>query len=582
MPSLFLCYSRNDSVIMRTLAANLSQARFVVWIDEDMIPVGTPDWKTAIEQAVQRVDAMVVILSPAAKDSEWVNYEIGLARKYDKPIFPVLIFGDELTAIPDSLNNAQYADMRGRADYEAGLRKLVTGLAAHLHLAMSWSGYDPSGQPRVQLNVYGHNSGTIVVVGGDVHGEMSVAGRDIVKKQSPPMRVKPQAGVARPSATRRPKQTEAAAKRQPTPIGWAGIVTWLGTIIGIVAGVIALVQFGQQIVNGSPVPSKTPAVTTMVIASTAASVSTPIAPTDTPAPTDIPRASDTPAPTATATPLGGGNGRIVFQSDRNDHTSEIYVMDADGARVSRLTNSHQTGLNLDPAWSPDRSRIAFDTFSAGARLKIYVMNADGSAVSDLSDTTTGQDLMPAWSPDGTRIAFHSNRDGNFEVYVMLADGSGHTNLSHNVAADISPAWSPDGERIAFVSDRDGNAEIYVMAADGSNQTRLTDNLAEDSYPAWSPDGAHIVFASNRDRNFEIYVMNADGSGQTRLTDNPAEDDAPVWSADGSRILFASVRDDPKSATCTYPCNYEIYMMHTDGSDVTRLTNNLAVDAEPDW
>jgi Tol biopolymer transport system component len=69
---------------------------------------------------------------------------------------------------------------------------------------------------------------------------------------------------------------------------------------------------------------------------------------------------------------------------------------------------------------------------------------------------------------------------------MNADGSGQTNLTNNSAWDASPNWSPDGTRIAFESDRDDNWEIYVMNADGSDQTNLTNNSAYDTSPAWSP------------------------------------------------------------------------------------------------
>ena len=71
---------------------------------------------------------------------------------------------------------------------------------------------------------------------------------------------------------------------------------------------------------------------------------------------------------------------------------------------------------------------------------------------------------------------------------MDADGSNQTRLTNNPASDAQPAWSPDGTKIAFNSDRDGNFEVYVMDADGSNQTRLTNNPADDGGPAWSPDG----------------------------------------------------------------------------------------------
>ncbi len=92
-----------------------------------------------------------------------------------------------------------------------------------------------------------------------------------------------------------------------------------------------------------------------------------------------------------------------------------------------------------------------------------------------------------------------------------------TNNSPNYAR---PSWSAERNSIAFQSDRDGNWEIYVMNADGSNQTRLTNNPAVDEWPFWSPDGTKIAFDSDRDCKNEIdeiYVMNTDGSNQTRLT-----------------------------------------------------------------
>ena len=139
----------------------------------------------------------------------------------------------------------------------------------------------------------------------------------------------------------------------------------------------------------------------------------------------------------------------------------------------------------------------------------------------------------------TKIAFASNRDGivfkiinrdeNFDVYVMNADGSKKTRLTDNPADDEYPSWSPDGEKIAFGSKRDGNSEVYVMNADGSEQKILTKNPGYDGYPVWSPDGKKIAFMSARDGNEEIYVMNADGSEQRNLTNNPTDDVYLSWS-----------------------------------------------------
>ena len=215
-------------------------------------------------------------------------------------------------------------------------------------------------------------------------------------------------------------------------------------------------------------------------------------------------------------------------------------------------------------------RIAFGSDRDG-NWEIYAMNADGSGVTRLTDHP-GWDDNPSWSPDGGRIAFHSNRDGNWNIYVMNVDGSGVTRLTDHPAGGSSPRWSPDGGRIAFESERDGNWETYVMNVDGSGVTRLTDNPAIDWSPSWSPDGERIAFESDRDGNYEIYVVNVDGSGTTRLTNSPQDDLITSWSPDGERIAFSS---NPAG-------NYDIYVMNVDGSGVTRLTDNPQGDLYPSW
>ena len=111
-------------------------------------------------------------------------------------------------------------------------------------------------------------------------------------------------------------------------------------------------------------------------------------------------------------------------------------------------------------------------------------------------------------------------------------------IQKNVTEEISITKSQPQEqnntfpgsngKIVFISDRDGNWEIYTMNADGSEQTRLTINNSDDQFPSWSPDGTKIVFVSDRHGYLEIYTMNADGSGQTRLTTNPTNDKNPDW------------------------------------------------------
>ncbi|HUS81287.1 MAG TPA: hypothetical protein VM283_08475, partial [Armatimonadota bacterium] len=90
-----------------------------------------------------------------------------------------------------------------------------------------------------------------------------------------------------------------------------------------------------------------------------------------------------------------------------------------------------------------------------------------------------------------QLAFVSIRDGNPEIYVVNADGTGLKRLTSNAAEDIRPAWSPDGGLIAFVSDRDGDQDIWVMTPRGERQTNITNTNAFDDAPCWSPDGARL-------------------------------------------------------------------------------------------
>jgi Tol biopolymer transport system component len=187
-----------------------------------------------------------------------------------------------------------------------------------------------------------------------------------------------------------------------------------------------------------------------------------------------------------------------------------------------------------PAWSPDGGQIAFHSDRNG-NFDIYIMNADGSDIQQVT-SSNAMDGYPTWSPDGGQIAFQSQRDGNWEIYLINTDGTGATRLTQDTAEDTDPDWSPGGDKIVFQSDRDGDLEIYTMGVDGQAVTQLTENAIPDQFPAWSPDGQQIAFSSVINDNFEIIVMDKDGSEWVQVTDdpvdNPYEDTYPTWSNPG--------------------------------------------------
>ena len=271
---------------------------------------------------------------------------------------------------------------------------------------------------------------------------------------------------------------------------------------------------------------------------------------------------------------GSGRASKVVWTAPSSAVYYVLVMgDSDSTGGYRLSVSERARTPEPPApAAAANGPIAFASERDG-NWEIYAMNADGSGVVRLTNNSA-TDRYPSWSPDGRRIAFSSYRDGNWEIYAMNADGSGVVRLTNNSATDRYPSWSPDGRRIAFSSYRDGNDEIYAMNADGSGVTRLTNRPNNnDYYPRWSPAGGRIAFFSyHGSDNREIYAMNADGSGLSRLTNNSTHDLTPSWSPDGRRIAFISNRSG----------GWEIYAMNADGSGVVRLTNNSSGDWNTSW
>ena len=343
--------------------------------------------------------------------------------------------------------------------------------------------------------------------------------------------------------------------------------------------------------------------------------------------------------TLTAIACAEQDARITFISDR-DGNEEIYVMNADGSDVTRLTHTdgHIVGY---PTWSPDGRRIAFSS-DQGGNQEIYVMNADGSDLTQLTHSDRDHS-GPAWSPDGQRIAFASGRHGdsssymasrygsditqltgNFDIYIMNADGSGLTQLTNGAGSDLRPSWSPDGRRIVFQSDRDGDPDIYIINADGSGLTQLTHNVRLDFLYGWLPDGQSSMFSSIYSNMDEVrFVMNADGSGMTRLlpslpynvefdfyhsfpilspdgrhvertvlfADRDGDDEMYITDADGSDLMQLTVADTYRGArdedpivfsTTTYDADGddEIYLMNRDGSGLVQLTDNTSRDFAP--
>ena len=231
-------------------------------------------------------------------------------------------------------------------------------------------------------------------------------------------------------------------------------------------------------------------------------------------------------------------GRIVFVSERAGN-ADVYVMDARGGRVARLTRSESADYPAAP--SPDgRAVLVVAVVGEGQEQseRLAVVQLDGSAARAIGPVSA-RVRSPAWSPDGAWMAFESDSASFRDLYRMRRDGSGLVRLTDNPEGNFEPVVSPDGRSIAFVSSRDGDAEVYVMKADGSEQRRLTAFHRDDWNPRWSPDGRTIAFLSSREGFDRIFLVARDGSG-IRLLNARADstlEAEPAWSPDGTHVAY---------------------------------------------
>ena len=144
--------------------------------------------------------------------------------------------------------------------------------------------------------------------------------------------------------------------------------------------------------------------------------------------------------------------------------------------------------------------------------------------------------ISAKAPTTAKIAFSSNRDGNWEIYLMNPDGSQQERLTQNSAIDSSPVWSPDGEQILFVSNRGGVSDLYVMDANGKHVRRVFRKLALRVEPTWSPDGERIAFHAEEPR-WSIQTATIHGAAVKQVALAEWRGGNPSWAADGNEIAF---------------------------------------------
>lgn len=258
------------------------------------------------------------------------------------------------------------------------------------------------------------------------------------------------------------------------------------------------------------------------------------------------------------------NGRMIaFASDRTGD-AEIYVANADGTGLRRLTRS--PGRDAHPSWSRDGRRLLFQSPREGGDVRIFTMRSDGSGqrrlaatrgfcgvpfespvgadiVFQCSRSTTdfgakdhpwrifrlrngqptpraitfgpGNDQVPTWSRDGRRIVFFSDRSGVDQLYVLDLATRRHRQLTFGPARHNSASFAPDGKRIAMMrAEPNGKADVFVLGLP-DRLVRITRTGPQFGTPMFSPDGRTLLFQMPTPAGSRLFLAPADGSAEPR-------------------------------------------------------------------
>lgn len=278
-----------------------------------------------------------------------------------------------------------------------------------------------------------------------------------------------------------------------------------------------------------------------------------------------------------AAPAQAHRGRDIAAFSWPRETGGVYVLHPRKRAIRRVSGKTPYFVNASTrvAWSPDRSKVAFEAGSEYSE-NIYVWNKRTGRVRRITDQP-GREVHPSWSPDGTRIVYLHEGDST-NLFVVRSDGTRRRRLTRDGTDQYhgGPEWSPDGSTIAYPSLRG----LFVIRPDGSGKRRLTDNTF-DLAPSWAPGSRRLVFTRIRNRNGDgdavLFTIRRDGSHRRRITDSRYRDEEPEWAPDGSRIVF--VRKDYRDGV--EPTAF-IQTVRPNGRRLRRVTQDISSEGLGDF
>ncbi|SFI87054.1 WD40-like Beta Propeller Repeat [Paenibacillus sp. UNC496MF] len=253
----------------------------------------------------------------------------------------------------------------------------------------------------------------------------------------------------------------------------------------------------------------------------------------------------------------------IREMPRPEDRGVVSVLETiDAETGERTTLAEFDELIEAPNWTRDGARLIYN--SGGLLHAFDLATRESSAIdSGFANRCNNDHVL---SPDNARVAVshHTREDGQSRIYVLPLAG-GRPTLITPMAPSYLHGWSPDGSTLAYCAERNGQYDIYAIPAEGGVETRLTDTPGLDDGPEYSPDGRHIWFNSTRSGLMQVWRMNADGGDPTQMTFDESNAWFPHASPDGRAVAYLVYRKGDVAPN-DHPANkqVELRLMPSEG------------------
>jgi TolB protein len=190
-----------------------------------------------------------------------------------------------------------------------------------------------------------------------------------------------------------------------------------------------------------------------------------------------------------------------------------------------------------PNWTPDGKALIYN--SAGRLYRFDLARKMPVVIDTGFATNNNNDHVLSFAGGMIGISHHSKEDQNKSIIYTLPVQGGMPKRVTSKGPSYLHGWSPDGKFLIYTGERNGEFDIYKISAEGGEETQLTTAKGLDDGSEYSPDGKYIYFNSARSGTMQIWRMKPDGSGQQQITSDEYNNWFPHISPDGKWVVFLS-------------------------------------------